>query len=381
VTAVDPAPTLDDRHDAEATALEEAAVADVVGGFAGDVAAAVAAILAARAALAATAGVAEGAVLPATAAAQLAAVVVRAIGRVTPRLRVGLTRTAAAGFELGATQAGEVIAGDLAMVERPDQAQALPDRVTGPPDEPEPDVDVPDLDDAAPALPAGLDDRDLVDLIDTADARAQASLGEAAQLARTLPMDRQSDVTAVTSKATSAVNGARRDTAFVAERAVAAGIATETARAAADPDVPGEPGLLWLAERDGCLICAALSGHVVAAGDLFPDVTFGDRPLGWRVPHPPAHPHCRCRVRPYSGPPPSDDISATDPASVLAREARRSVARGWSAYDSEPARLRAADRLVRKGADLPASVVARAVSDLRAGEFSRRQQPRTRLGA
>lgn len=378
-------PTLDDLHDIQATALEEAAVAAVVDEFADDVGGAVGKILAARATLAAVVGVTDRGALPVSAAEQLTAVAVRAIEQITPRLRIELTRTAAAGFDLGATHAAEVVdAGDLAMEALPEAAQDSDDIDTPAHDDDlEPDDDPTDWDDVEPELPDWLTDDDaLLDVIDTAEDRAQAHLDAAVDLARTLPMDSEADVNAVAAKATTAVNGARRDAAWVAERSASAGVAAETERVAADPTVDGEPGLLWLSERDGCLACLALSGQVAAAGDLFPDVTFADHPLDLDpVPYPPRHPHCRCRVRPYDGPPPTDDMSADDPASALAREARRSVLRGWSASDTEPARLRAADRLVQQGANLPASVVARALRNLADGEFSQRQRPRTDLRA
>jgi hypothetical protein len=56
----------------------------------------------------------------------------------------------------------------------------------------------------------------------------------------------------------------------------------------------------------------------------------------------------------------------------LKREAQRSVARGFSGYDSKPARLRAADRLLRHPTLLPKTVVERARRDVKRGAFSNR---------
>jgi hypothetical protein len=59
---------------------------------------------------------------------------------------------------------------------------------------------------------------------------------------------------------------------------------------------------------------------------------------------------------------------------ALRREAQRSVARGWSEYASEPARLRAASRLVQQGATLlPKSVIETARDAVLARTFAERR--------
>lgn len=130
----------------------------------------------------------------------------------------------------------------------------------------------------------------------------------------------------------------------------------------------GADGIMWVAERDGCLTCQALSGHIVAVGKPFPQkATFGDRPLRWRKfnGRPPRHPHCRCRARPVWG----DGQGA---AAALQREARRSVVRGFSMpSESQAARLRAADRLLRRGSGLPKTVEAYGREAVRRGRFPR----------
>lgn len=130
-------------------------------------------------------------------------------------------------------------------------------------------------------------------------------------------------------------------------------------------------GSLWVAERDACVHCLALSGFVAYDGDNFDGtVTFGDRPLTVYqgvLPHPPRHPHCRCRVIPWS-PEWDGDLPAT-----LHREATRSIVNGY-ARPSEPEaqRRRAAQRLLDADVDLPKTVKARARSRLRSGnEFAR----------
>ena len=64
--------------------------------------------------------------------------------------------------------------------------------------------------------------------------------------------------------------------------------------------------LLWVAERDACRVCLALSGHVVNVGDEFDVMArFAGQPLLW-VPdggltRPPRHPRCRCRCSVWRG--------------------------------------------------------------------------------
>lgn len=138
-----------------------------------------------------------------------------------------------------------------------------------------------------------------------------------------------------------------------------------------------DAGLLWVAERTGCVHCLAYSGVVADHGRHFPpDLSFGDRPLKpWPdglLDRPPLHPHCRCRVTPWLG----HDGQRGGPTAlpeVLKREARRSVLRGWS-LDSEPesVRLAAADRLLRQGANLPRTVEDRARAAVRRGHFASR---------
>lgn len=135
--------------------------------------------------------------------------------------------------------------------------------------------------------------------------------------------------------------------------------------------------VVWAAERGACLTCLALSGQVAnpSIGEWFDeDATFDKRPMPVWPPDmplmgPPRHPHCRCRLR---------IIAATNTMlpDALAREARRTVARGWSDFASHPARLSAADRLLAVGARLPVSVENRAAVDVARGVFSDRHRPR-----
>lgn len=341
---------LNDRHDDEVVAHEHHAVTAVTASFAAAVARAVASIIGTRAMLAT--GDDPSAPLPPAAAGLLTRVAVRVLQVIVPDLRTELVKVATSGYRLGARQAHETILAGVAGAPDPGR---LPD----------PDRPIPAGHDLARALNA---DGALVDVVDSADRSAQARLARAVQLAEQLPLDTETDVAAVAAQATSAVNQAKADTAWVATRSVARGSVDVAAATGA--------GRVWIAERDACLACLALSGHVVHDSALFPNITFGDRPLSLpAVPYPPRHPHCRCRVRPYTGPGPSLDMSATDTASALAREARRSVLKGWTGHESEPARRRAADRLIHQGAHLPRSVVARAARDLHADRFPTRPLP------
>lgn len=140
---------------------------------------------------------------------------------------------------------------------------------------------------------------------------------------------------------------------------------------------------VWVAERDACVRCAAYSGRVVDEDADFPGGLSWDpnqRGRGEPLAGPPLHPHCRCRLAPWE-----DDWAVPGVPSmpeVLQREARRSVARGWSLpTESNAARIRAARELIRMGPRLPKSVVEFASDAVRAGRFENRTFPATGPGA
>lgn len=195
------------------------------------------------------------------------------------------------------------------------------------------------------------------------DGRTRVVLREARDLARTLPMDTQQDLMAVLGRASTARSRAEGQARWTATEGINAGT-VEVARRTGH-------GVIWVAERDACLHCLAYAGWSVAAGALFPGgLTFGDHPLGTEgVPYPPLHPNCRCQVRIWGGPlgAPPEDYSSTSPAARLAAEARRSVVYGWTEHASHAATVRAMDRLLRAGADLPPSVERRARTLARQG--------------
>lgn len=128
--------------------------------------------------------------------------------------------------------------------------------------------------------------------------------------------------------------------------------------------------VMWVPERNACLHCLAYAGQVTDPGTPFPGGrTFGDKPLS-DVPlkGPPLHPNCRCRLSVWLGS--RDGVGDTEAPKALEREAWRTVLRGWSPYASEPARIRAADRLLDNlpGA-MPASVQEYARRAIRRGYF------------
>lgn len=148
----------------------------------------------------------------------------------------------------------------------------------------------------------------------------------------------------------------------------------EPARA---PLVPSSMRLVWVAERDACLTCLALSGHVSDPNSgigFDEDATFSPHgamavwPPGMPLLAPPRHPNCRCRLR----------IIAADNLLIprtLQLSAERSVARGWSGFDSRKSRLTAADRLLKRGTGVPAAVKARGARDVARGSFTKPRGP------
>lgn len=160
--------------------------------------------------------------------------------------------------------------------------------------------------------------------------------------------------------------------------------------------------LLWVAEPDACVVCLALSGHLADpnTGEWFDEeATFGKPgsamrvwPPGQPLKGPPRHPHCRCvpelwfgaslpvghpgETSLYNAP---DLAAQVDLPAALRREAKRSVLYGWSLpSESGTVRLKAAERLLAKGAGLPKSVEERARKAVKAGKFDNRIHPSKR---
>lgn len=162
-------------------------------------------------------------------------------------------------------------------------------------------------------------------------------------------------------------------------------------------DVADQVGadLLWIAEPNACLTCLALQGHVIKAGELFPDGTaFGGYPAQYSQydDHdffgPPAHDNCRCRVTPWLGAerPASERGGAPDFPASLRREAERAVLHGWALPTESPRlRERGAQRLINQivsrggfspsGWKVPKSVEQSTTKRLRTGKFAVRPFP------
>jgi len=120
--------------------------------------------------------------------------------------------------------------------------------------------------------------------------------------------------------------------------------------------------LIWVAERDACVVCQALSGDVVDPGQSFSvTATYGRQaavPKVWPkpdyLPHPPRHNRCRCRVELH-------DRADTGVVMALKREGRRAIVYGYRTDGQSSAERRdAADRLLARGARLPRTVEERA---------------------
>ncbi|MET9517424.1 hypothetical protein [Streptomyces sp. NPDC002994] len=134
---------------------------------------------------------------------------------------------------------------------------------------------------------------------------------------------------------------------------------------------------LWVAEADACVNCAAYAGLVVDVGEPFPGGLSWDPTQRGRtepIDAPPLHPHCRCRTVAWKDAWAVDGLPSLPEA--LTREARRSVARGWSLpTESGAARIRAARELLRTVAGLPESVEEYAALAVRQGRFADRTVP------
>lgn len=224
------------------------------------------------------------------------------------------------------------------------------------------------------ALPTAPDFAAIVDATQAA-ANAKAKVDASARLAGSEAKGTFSTVTRAMTPARQAVNDLNRTARTMTNTALNQGIADVAEQ------VDGQ--LLWIAERDACVVCAALSGHVVDVGHEFDrGATFGEKPIAW-VPDggltgPPRHPSCRCRVTPYLGTGSGSPISLPE---ALKREAERSILRGWKVdSESENVRIQAADRLLEKigsprnsrspsGWTVPKSVKERAQRAVEKGSF------------
>lgn len=180
---------------------------------------------------------------------------------------------------------------------------------------------------------------------------------------------RWSDAQTGIAVARSATSAVRTEITTVVNQAV-----NEATQAAID--YVGEKKL-WIAERDACVNCAAYTGLTVVADAKFPAGLSWDPNQRGRVPAldgPPLHPNCRCRVVAWNDSWAQEGVISMPDA--VRREARRSVARGWSLpTESGAARIRAARELLRTGAGLPKTVEEFARLAVAAGRFRDRTVP------
>lgn len=210
-------------------------------------------------------------------------------------------------------------------------------------------------------IPAGsVTDRYLAAALEDVDRIALERLGEASALAGRIALDERTEFDLITAKANTALMGADWTARWATNRAISAG----TSKVAAEHGAR----LVWVPERDACLHCLAYAGWVVEPGQPFPPgLTYADKPLKpyGDLLYPPLHPNCRCQVDVTYLP-----VGRTDGGMV--REAERTVARGLSNYASEPAQLRAADKMLKSPTLLPKSVRERARRNITAGKFKDR---------
>jgi hypothetical protein len=217
--------------------------------------------------------------------------------------------------------------------------------------------------DVAPDLPPAI--RTAVDNIDRA---AAGELTQAVKQAQQLTVDDgYTGVTEVVARAHRAVTTTESTTVWAANAATNHGVLEVARNQGAE--------LLWVAERDACRMCLAMSGAVSHLWEFNPvDATrFGGRPItpwpaGSALVSPPAHPNCRCRVTPWLGSAPG--YTGADLPAALKREAQRSILTGWRLpSESESARLAAAHLLLSRGNTLPKSVQDRARRAVAIGHF------------
>lgn len=210
--------------------------------------------------------------------------------------------------------------------------------------------------------------------LDTLDRDVKEQLLHAEHAVEQVAGDLYKDVTDALAETQKAVVAADRATTVVVNEAANTGSDQLAAKLGA--------ARLWVAERNACLHCLALSGEVAPPGGHFDgSLTFGKKPLpvwppGSELESPPRHPNCRCRCTPWLGSAPG--YTGPDLPAALKREAQRSILVGWrTETESERARLDAAARLLRRGTTLPKSVQARARTAVKRGsfgEFPRRQK-------
>jgi hypothetical protein len=172
----------------------------------------------------------------------------------------------------------------------------------------------------------------------------RADLADAANLVRHGKLESYADLIALSTAARKAANRLDRASSWIVHRAHNEGISRAVDKAASQGV---EISMVWSAESGACIACTSYAGSIARVGDSFmPVVDVADdsaRPRGlvWT---PPLHPACRCALEPWTGAI-GDDLRRTDRPLILRRAAQLAIASGKAA-GSEPARVRAADRLL-----------------------------------
>lgn len=205
-------------------------------------------------------------------------------------------------------------------------------------------------------------DRDTRRAVNKLDKLAKQDIEDAINFMKQHGVSNFDDLSLVMSKANHAVNRVKSTTRWATNRSINTGSTVVAKAVGAD--------MLWVHEHGACLTCLAYSGSIVKSGQVFPaGKTFGDAgksTVKEAISGPPAHPNCRCRLVPWLGSKqPAGSVEFPD---ALKREAERAVLRG-TAYDSEAAKLRAADRLLKAGTSLPKTVKERARRAVVSGAF------------
>lgn len=251
---------------------------------------------------------------------------------------------------------------------------------------------------------------------------ARGALADAAAAVRALP---SGDLAAVQQRAA----GTAKAT-LILERTTRTTFNAELNQGVTDAAREVGAQLVWVAERDACVVCLALSGDVVEPGGVFDwRKTFGAKAYEPRaynadgelvtvgLERPPRHPNCRCRLSPWLGHDAAAAMAVTHdwkvaeaeailygdhvaaqaardaaaaagrsagfdfPAS-LRREAERSILLGHALpSESETVRTQAADRLLQKigsatgsrspsGWAVPATVKRKTRAALKRGTFT-----------
>jgi hypothetical protein len=189
------------------------------------------------------------------------------------------------------------------------------------------------------------------------DQGMQSRITQAIAYLRHARLQTYGDYLAVHAQLTKAANRADAAAAWIAHRSVNEGVSAAAVEGTPNP-------VVWLPERGACATCLAYAGDVVWPGEMFPPgKTFGDSStVQVPIPGPPAHPFCRCELKALR---PDDDGSYS---LSLKREAQRSVLQG-NTLGSEPARIRATERLLARAGSLlvPKTVVKRARERVEAG--------------